>query len=138
MSEPIIVALAAALNAGLPCDVHRNASLPETVGPNGFASLGDGAPGEPVDIALSPITYSYAHSMPLDLAVQASDNDAALKILKDAVNTTILSDRTLGGLCEWIEIYPDEAAAGAFPGAASVKFQIVNLVVHYQTANPLS
>ena len=138
MSETIIAALRTALTDGLPIEVHRNASLPEVIGENGFASLGDGAPGEPVDVTMSPITYSYAHSMPLDLAVQTADNDAALKVLKDAVNTTILADRTLGGLCEWIEIFPQEAEAGAFPGAASVKFQIINLVVHYQTANPLS
>lgn len=138
MSETIIAALRTALNEGLPVAVHRNASLPEVIGANGFASLGDGAPGDPVDVTISPITYSYAHTMPLDLAVQAADNDAALATLKAAVNTTILADRTLGGLCEWIEIFPQEAEAGAFPGAASVKFQIVNLVVHYQTANPLS
>lgn len=138
MSEPIIAALQAALEDGLPVAVLRNASLPEVIGANGFANLGDGAPGEPVDVTLSPITYSYAHSMPLELAVQTSDNDAALKNLKDAVNTTILSDRTLGGLCEWIEVFPQAAEAGAFPGAASVKYQIINLVVHYQTANPLS
>lgn len=138
MSEQIISALRDALEDGLPISVHRNATLPEEIAPLGYASLGDGAPGQPIDITLSPITYSYAHSMPLELAVQVADNDAALASLKQAVNTTILADRTLGGLCEWIEIYPEEAQAGAFPGAASVKFQIVNLVVHYQTANPLS
>lgn len=138
MSEPILAALHALLVDGLAADVHRNAALPEVVSAGGFANLVDGAPGEPIDVALSPITYSYAHTVPLELAVQAADNDTALAALKGAVSTAILADRTLGGLCEWIEIFPQSAEAGAFPGAARVKFQIINLVVHYQTANPLS
>ena len=138
MSEPILVALHALLAGGLEATVLRNATLPEVVSADGFANLVDGAPGDPIDVALSPITYSYAHTVPLELAVQTSDNDTALASLKEDVSAAILADRTLGGLCEWIEIFPQSAEAGAFPGAARVKFQIVNLVVHYQTANPLS
>lgn len=138
MSEPILVALHALLAGGLEATVLRNATLPEVVSAAGFANLVDGAPGDPIDVALSPITYSYAHTVPLELAVQTSDNDTALASLKEDVSAAILADRTLGGLCEWIEIFPQSAEAGAFPGAARVKFQIVNLVVHYQTANPLS
>ena len=73
MSEPILVALHALLAGGLEATVLRNATLPEVVSADGFANLVDGAPGDPIDVALSPITYSYAHTVPLELALPSPE-----------------------------------------------------------------
>ena len=48
------------------------------------------------------------------------------------------ADRTLGGLCDWIE--PEAPASVDLPieGAAALKAAIITVVLHYTTTGPLA
>lgn len=137
-SEEILQALVSLLTGALPFAPVRNATIPEKVDGPGFVTIGDGSPGDPVDVTLSPVRYSYDHVVPVDIAVQNGDIDAKFEQIRSAIGQAIDVDRTLGGLCEWIELDPLGAEGGSVFGAGPFKVGTVNLIVSYETANPLT
>ena len=52
--------------------------------------------------------------------------------------TTLEIDRTLGGLCDWLE--PEAPASVDLPieGAAALKAAVITVVLHYTTTGPLA
>ncbi|MGB5067021.1 MAG: acyl-CoA transferase, partial [Albidovulum sp.] len=48
------------------------------------------------------------------------------------------ADRTLGGLCDWVE--PEAPASVDLPieGAAALKAAVITIVLHYTTTGPLA
>lgn len=61
----------------------------------GAGDLGD------ADITLSPLTYFYDHGIPVE--VLASDEQTVDALLL-AIGTAVEADRTLGGLCDWLDV----------------------------------
>jgi hypothetical protein len=51
---------------------------------------------------------------------------------------TLEADRTLGGLCDWVE--PEAPASVDLPieGAAALKAAVITVVLHYTTTGPLA
>ena len=138
--ETILQALHAALQTIPAATVLRGAVLPERIPAGGLLILRDGDPGAP-EVLLSPPAYLYEHRAQVEAIVEAgapSDRDAAFDTLVSAVGTAIAADRTLGGLCDWVEAEAPEPADLAIEGAPGLKAAVIPVVLTYATADPLA
>ena len=133
--ENILTALHARLSA-LPATAMRGEVLPERVPTAGLLILRDGEPGEP-DVTLSPLAYHYQHRAEIEAVVQGTDRDVAFDTLCSSVGATIVANRTLGGLCDWVEAEAPRPVDLPVEGAASLKAAVIPIVLHYSTADPL-
>jgi len=116
----------------------RDEVLPERIPVAGLIILRDGQPGDP-EVTLSPLRFHYQHRAELEVVVQAPNGRAtAFDNLIAAIGTALEADRTLGGLCDWIE--PEAPASVDLPieGAAALKAAVIIVVLHYTTTGPLA
>ena len=126
--ETILAALHARLQP-LAALTLRDEVLPERIPATGLIILRDGQPGEP-DVTLSPLRYHYQHRAELEVVVQTPNGRAtAFDALIAAIGTALEADRTLGGLCDWVE--PEAPASVDLPieGSAALKAAIVTVVL---------
>lgn len=133
--ETILAALYTRL-VTMPTTVLRGDVLPERVPAVGLLILRDGDPGEP-ELTLSPLTYHYQHRAEIEVVVQGAGRDAAFDMLCASIGAAIAGDRTLGGLCDWMEAEAPQPADLPVEGAASLKAAVIPVVLHYSTADPL-
>ena len=134
--ESILAALHARLQP-LVATVLRDEVLPERIPPAGLIILRDGQPGEP-EVTLSPLRYHFQHRAELEVIIQsANDRATAFDTLIAAIGTALAADRTLGGLCDWIEAEAPASVDLPVEGAVSLKAAIVTVVLHFTTADPL-
>lgn len=134
--ETILAALHARLSA-LPATALRGEALPERVPAAGLMILRDGEPGDP-EVTLSPLRYHYQHRAELEVVVQASDGrDTLFDDLCASIGAVIGADRTLAGLCDWIEAEAPRPVDLPVEGAASLKAAVIPMILHYSTADPL-
>ena len=134
--ETILAALHARLQQ-LAATVLRDEVLPERAPPAGVIILRDGQPGEP-EVTLSPLRYHYQHRAELEVIVQAANDRATtFDTLIAAIGTALASDRTLGGLCDWVEAEAPASVDLPVDEAISLKAAVVTVVLHYTTADPL-
>lgn len=138
-SEAILGALAAVLAPAMPQGVTFERNATELFGDLPLVVLQDGDPGEP-DVLLSPASYIYAHRAELDVIVdgaEAENRDPAFDAIKLAVGIALAADRTLGGLCDWIEAEAPAPLDIAAEGALGVKAATIGIVLHYASPDPL-
>ena len=133
--ETILAALHTRLLA-LPATGLRGDVLPERVPAAGLLILRDGEPGEP-EVTLSPLAYHYQHRAEIEAVVQGPDRDVLFDMLTANIGTALAADRTLGGLCDWIEAEAPQPVDLPIEGAASLKAAVIPVVMHYSTADPL-
>ena len=133
--ETILTALFARLSA-LPATALRGDALPERVPTPGLLILRDGEPGEP-EVTLSPLRYHYQHRAEIEAVVQGLARDAAFDTLCASVGAVISADRTLGGLCDWIEAEAPRPVDLPVEGAAALKAAVITIILHYSTGDPL-
>ena len=134
--ETVLAALHARLQP-LAALVLRDEVLPERIPAAGLIIVRDGQPGEP-DVTLSPLRYHYQHRAELEVVVQVGTGRAsAFDTLIAAIGADLEADRTLGGLCDWVE--PEAPASVDLPieGAAALKAAVITINLHYTTASPL-
>ena len=136
LRETILTALHAQLLV-LPATALRSDVLPERVPPDGLLILRDGNPGEP-EVTLSPAAYHYRHRAEIEAVVQGADRDTAFDALCASIGTAIAADRTLGGLCDWVEAEAPRPVDLPVEGAASLKAAVIPMILHYTTADPLA
>jgi len=98
--------------------------------------LRDGEPGEP-GVTLSPLRYHYQHRAEIEAVVQGVDRDSTFAALCASIGAAISADRTLGGLCDWVEAEAPRPVDLPVEGAASLKAAVITVVLHYTTADPL-
>jgi hypothetical protein len=135
--ETILTALADLLSTVPHVPVLRGEVLPERVPVGGLMILRDGEPGEP-GVTLSPLCYHYQHRAEIEAVVQGSDRDATFDALCASIGATIATDRTLNGLCDWIEAEAPRPVDLPVEGAASLKAAVIPIILHYSTADPLA
>ena len=136
LRETILAALHGLLQT-LPATVLRGDVLPERVPAAGLMILRDGNPGEP-GVTLSPLTWHYQHRAELEVVVQANDGrDAAFDHLIAQIGAALSADRTLGGLCAWVEAEAPEPVDLPIEGATSLRAAIIPVVLHYSVGDPL-
>ena len=134
--ETVLSALNARLQT-LSAPVLRGEVLPERIPATGLIILRDGKPGDP-EVTLSPLTYFYEHRAELEVVIQAgSRRDALFDALSGSIGAALAADRTLGGLCDWVEAEAPEAIDLPIEGAAALKAAVITVVLHYATSDPL-
>ena len=136
LRENILTALHARLSA-LPATALRGEVLPERVPADGLLILRDGEPGEP-EVTLSPLHYHYQHRAEIEAVVQGADRDGTFDTLTASIGVTIAGDRTLDGLCDWVEAEAPRPVELPVEGAATLKAAVITVVLHYSTADPLA
>ena len=134
--EQVLAALHTRLET-LAAPVLRGDVLPERIPATGLIILRDGRPGDP-EVTLSPLTYFYEHRAELEVVIQAgTGRDAMFDALTADIGATLAADRTLGGLCDWVEAEAPEPVDLPIEGAAALKAAVITVVLHYATSNPL-
>ena len=134
--ETVLAALHARLQP-LAALTLRDEVLPERIPAAGLIILRDGQPGEP-EVTLSPLRYHYQHRAEIEAVVQGAARDAAFDTLTASIGTALEADRTLGGLCDWVEAEAPRPVDLPVEGAASLKAAVIPVVLHYSTADPLA
>jgi hypothetical protein len=135
--ETVLAALRARLQP-LAALTLRDEVLPERIPAAGLIILRDGQPGEP-EVTLSPLRYHYQHRAELEVVVQAGTGRAsAFDDLIASIGSALETDRTLGGVCDWVE--PEAPASVDLPveGAAALKAAVITVILHYTTTGPLA
>ena len=135
--ETVLAALHARLQP-LAAFTLRGEVLPERIPAAGLIILRDGQPGE-AEVTLSPLRYHYQHRAELEVVVQAGTGRAStFDDLIAAIGAALEADRTLGGLCDWVE--PEAPTSVDLPveGAAALKAAVITVVLHYTTTSPLA
>ncbi len=136
LRETILATLHARLQ-NLTAHVLRGEVLPECIPATGLIILRDGKPGDP-EVLLSPLTYIYEHRAELEVVIQAgTGRDVLFDALIAEIGAVLAADRTLGGLCDWVEAEAPESVDLPIEGAASLKAAVITVVLHYTTSDPL-
>lgn len=139
--EQVLDAVKALLASALPsADVKRNLAKPERIPPGGLVIVRDGDPGEP-EVMLSPLTYVYTHRVPVEIAVYESASQPREKVLDTVlgmIGTAIASDRTLGGLCDFVEAEAPATDDVETAGAVAGRWADLAIVAVYGTTDPLN
>jgi hypothetical protein len=139
--EQVIEAVVALVATALPAaKVERNAAKPERIPSGGLVIVRDGDPGEP-EVLLSPLTYLYTHRVPLEVAAREGGSQSREQVLDTmlaAIGATVAADRTLGGLCEFIEAEAPATADIEASGAQPVRWADAALIASYGTPDPLN
>ncbi len=135
--ETVLAALHARLQP-LAALTLRDEVLPERIPAAGLIILRDGQPGEP-EVTLSPLRYHYQHRAELEVVVQAPNGRAStFDTMIVAIGAAIEADRTLGGLCDWVEPEPPASVDLPIDGAAALKAAVITVVLHYTATGPLA
>ncbi len=138
--ETILQALLTTLQTIPGATVQRSEVLPERVPAGGLVILRDGEPGEP-EVTMSPLQYHWRHRAEVEVIVQGktpADRDAAFDALAAAIGTALAADRTLGGLCDWVEPEAPQPVDLPVDGAQALKAAVIPVTLHYVTADPLA
>jgi hypothetical protein len=69
--------------------------------------------------------------------VQGAARDAAFDAITASIGAALAADRTLGGLCDWVEAEAPRPVDLPVEGAASLKAAVIPVVLHYSTDDPL-
>lgn len=136
--ETVIEALFTGLQS-LEAKALRGEVLPERVPAAGLLILRDGDPGKP-EVTMSPLAYHYEHRAEIEVVVQAGSGDRATTFdtLVASLGVTLAADRTLGGLCDWVEPMAPEPVDLPIEGAVSLKAAVIPVILHYSTSDPLA
>ena len=135
--ETILAALHTLLQA-LPATALRGEVLPERVPTDCLLILRDGEPGEP-EVTLSPLMYHYQHRAELEVIVQTGEErDARFDRLIGRIGAAVAADRSLRGLCDWVEAEAPEPVDLPVEGSAAIKAAIIPIILHYATSDALA
>jgi hypothetical protein len=139
--EEVLEAVRAMVAAALPAaKVERNAAKPERIPSGGLVIVRDGDPGDP-EVTLSPLTYVYTHRIPVEVAILASgvlSREQALDVTLSHIGEAVEVDRTLGGLCDFLE--PEAPSTDDLEATGTVAGRWADFVIlaTYATSNPLT
>ena len=135
--EDVLTALFTALADVGGATVARNTSLPTRIPAAGLVILRDGTPGEP-EVSLSPLTYHYVHEAVVEVIIQGeATQDAQFDAICVAIGARLAANRTLGGLCDWLEGAAPDPTEIVTEGGEPMKGAAVTVTLTYSTTNPL-
>ena len=138
--ETILARLYAALELQLKprlVDVRRNDVLPTRISDKGLVIFRDGDPGEP-EHSFSPLQYHYEHRALVEVFVQpGSDRETLFDDLCRSVGAAVVADRTLGGLCEWVEAEAPSPDDTPVEGGVTFRAATIGIRLHYSVSDPL-
>lgn len=136
--EQVLDALMERLRLVPAVQARRGGELPVVIPPDGLMILRDGDPGEP-EVTLSPLLYEYRHMAEIEVVLQPyGDASDALDAVLVALGGVLEADRTLGGLCEWVEPEAPVPVDTPVEGALAMMATIVPVALIYTTTGPLA
>lgn len=138
--EQVLMALHGAISDVPPVGVQvlRNAVLPERLPDGGLLILRDGMPGEP-EVTLSPRCYHWEHRAEIEVIARDSrQGEAVFDSLCAYLGRVIDADRTLGGLCDWIELSAPAPVDLPIDGAAPIRAAVIDVTLNYTSDGPLA
>lgn len=139
--EEVLKAVRALIATALPAaKVERNAAKPERIPSGGLVIVRDGDPGDP-EVTLSPLTYIYTHRIPVEIAVVAappSSREQVLDATLVVIGAAVEADRTLGGLCDFLEPEAPSTDDLEATGTVAGRWADAVIVATYATSNPLT
>jgi hypothetical protein len=139
--EQVLDAIKALLSSALPnADVRRNLAKPERIPPGGLVVIRDGDPGEP-EVMLSPLVYVYSHRIPIELAAYETSSQSPEQVLDEmlgSIGVAVSGDRTLGGLCDFIEAQAPSTDDVETAGARAGRWADAAIFAVYGTPDPLN
>lgn len=136
----VLAALKALVAAAVPgagvTGFDEDASRPTRIGGGGLA-IGEGSdPGES-ETDLSPLTYNYAMRVAVAVSGANGAGGAAIDALLVPIGAAIEADRTLGGLCHWIEASAPVRDDRTTDHAVTVNWAAFDIIAEFSTSNPL-
>ena len=73
------------------------------------------------------------------MVIQAgAGRDALFDALTASIGAVLAGDRTLGGLCDWVEAEAPEPIDLPIEGATALKAAVIIVVLHYASPDPLT
>lgn len=140
MEDVLEAVLVLVRDSGTSAIVDRNVDKPERVGSEGVIIIRDGDPGEP-EVDLNPPTYNYEHRIPLEVGYVPNPNvklGEARDFILSPIGIAVAADRTLGGLCMYLEVVaPVTHELNEF-GTASGQWADASIIAHYATTDPFN
>ena len=135
--EDVLAALFIQLAGAGGATVLRNIALPTRIPAAGLVILRDGTAGEP-EVSLSPLTYHYEHEAVVEVIVQGeATQDAQFDAICVAIGVRLAANRTLGGLCDWLEGAAPDPTEIITEGGEPMKGAAVTITLTYSTTNPI-
>ncbi|CAO4142170.1 hypothetical protein [Methylorubrum extorquens] len=139
--EQVIEAVAALVKQSLPKATHyRNEVKQRTIPANGYVNVDDGDPGD-AEITLNPTTWIYEHELPVEVAANATRSvsaEARLDTMLQAIGAAVAADRTLGGLCDYLQVGAASTEPLTAEGAPVSRLAVVAITAVYGTTDPLN
>ncbi len=139
--EEVVDGVRALIAVALPAArVERNAAKPERIPAGGLVIIRDGDPGDP-EVHLSPLTYIYTHRVPVEIAVLAApplSREQVLDQALQAIGEAVEANRTLAGLCDFIEPEAPSSDDLEATGTVAARWADLVIVATYATPNPLT
>jgi hypothetical protein len=108
-----------------------------SLGPAALVVVRAGDPGEP-DVDLSPLTYNYEHAIPLEVANPPPPPRRCWTRCWARSARRVAADRTLGGLCDFLEAGAPSTEDFDAVGAAAGRWADLQMVAAYATPDPLN
>jgi hypothetical protein len=112
---------------------------PDEVGEGGAAMVQSGDPGEP-SVDMSPPTYWWEHSVPVELVSYPVGGLTSQQILDDwlmTIGRAVAADRTLGGVCSFLDVSAPTTGIANVAGAAPIGWAAFTITASYSTDSPL-
>jgi hypothetical protein len=139
--EEVLEAVRTLIATALPAArVERNAAKPERIPAGGLVIVRDGDPGDP-EVTLSPLTYVYTHRIPIEIAVLPAapfTREETLDQMLRALGEAVEFDRTLGGLCDFLEPEAPSTDDVEATGTVAGRWASAVILATYATPNPLT
>ena len=139
--EQVIEAVAALVKGALPkATFYRNELQQKPIPVNGYVNVDDGDPGEP-EVTLNPTTWIYEHELPVEVAANATKTvkaEARLDAMLQAIGAAVAADRTLGGLCDYLQVSAASTEGLTAEGAPVSRLAVVAITAVYGTTDPLN
>lgn len=105
--ETRLAAFAVSLSSGVTAPVARNEVVPVSIASGGLVHLHDAAPVL-IGTTFSPLLYHY--DLPIEVCVYVQEANPALVAdgIRQEIAAVVNGDRTLSGLCDWVEVQLDQ------------------------------
>jgi len=135
--EARLIALHGLIDGAVTGGAARNIVVPQEIPAAGLVILRDGAPVL-VDVTM-PRHYHLDHAVDLEIYAQAaSGREAITDARRQEIGAAIEADRTLGGLCDWVEAIPVETDDQRVEGGLAIRIDLIRVTLSYATQNPLT
>lgn len=139
----VLLALKALVETALPgvtvLGMDPDDVKPATLPAGGLAWMESGDPG-PAEIDLSPPSYHYDHDVPLALAFYQTPGTSVQALMDGKMallGTAIVADRTLGGLCDYLDATAPTDGEIDKRGTVPLAWADLTITASYSTTSPL-